>query len=108
MRKGILHRPEHSMIDSADLAPSLRCLNSFLPVRSGNENVLPGEAAFSNHLERVLKAPQVGVGVICAEGELCPCRLGLFDEGGARDLVAVIDFDGDVVVDGGNDDLVTA
>src|SRR4051812_24646570 len=55
----------------------LRCLNSFLPFRPGHKNVLPDEAVFRNHLDRVLEAAQVGVGVICAERELCPRRFGL-------------------------------
>src|ERR1035437_2720863 len=92
-------------MSGANSARSLRCLNSFLPVRSGNEDILPDEAAFSNHLNRVLETAQVGVGVICTEGELCPRRLGIFDEGSAGDPVPVIDFDRDIVVSGGSDDL---
>ena len=55
---------------------------------------------------RVFETAEVCVGVIGAEGELCTGRLGLLDERSAGDLVAIVDLDGDVVVDGGGDHLV--
>ena len=87
---------------------SLPCLDLLLAFGSGDEDVLPDEAAFLHHRERVLETAQGGIGVVGSEGELCAGGFRLFDERSAGNLIAVVDLDGDVVFDGSGDDLASA
>jgi len=87
------------------LGSGFSALDRFFAWRFEGEDVFLGEAALPYHSAAVFEVSYVFGDVVCPEGEFRAGFFRLFYECGAGDAIAGVDFDGDVVFDGGGDYL---